>query len=90
MSTLAEPSKVTEPETSPDREITLEFVSVAAEPVVFALMVEGRLNVTDPVDALTSISFSVPASEVTPVLLMVTDADSPEPLTDIPFPVPET
>ena len=90
MSTLAEPSNVTDPEISPDKAITLEFVSVAADPVVFALIVEGRLNVTEPVDAETSISFVVPESEVTPVFSIVTEALSPEPVTEIPAPDPLT
>ena len=71
MSTLPEPSKETDPVTSPEREIVLAFVSAAAVPVVFALIVAGRLSVTVPELELTSISFAVPVHELTNVSLLI-------------------
>ena len=71
MSTLPEPSKETDQVTSPEREIVLAFVGAAAVPVVFALIVDGRLNVTFPVFELTSISFAVPVNELTNVSLLI-------------------
>jgi hypothetical protein len=55
------------PVTSPVNAIALEVVRVAAEPVVLALMVEGRDTVMAPEDAETSTSFVVPAKDSTPV-----------------------
>ena len=68
---MLEPLKETDPVTSPEREIVLAFVSAAAVPVVFALIVAGRLSVTVPELELTSISFAVPVNELTNVSLLI-------------------
>ena len=71
MLTFAEPLKETDPVTSPDNSIVLAFVNAAAVPVVFALIVAGRLIVTLPVFDVTSISFAVPVKELTNVSLLI-------------------
>lgn len=85
--TLALPSKLADPLTSPDRAIALEFVNVAADPVVLALMVVGRLIVTAPLDALTSTSFAVPVKDVTPPPAYDNEFHAVEPFPNLNLPV---
>ena len=84
---LALPSKDTLPVTSPVSAMVRGVVRAAAVPVVLALMVAGRLRVTDPAEAETVTSSAVPARLVTPVLVIVKSAVSePEPAMSIPVP----